>query len=793
MEKWINRLLLLAGAIMLSVFLVRMTDEVVTREIRFRAYEYFEDDSEQLTKRGLCTAVNGYIHGYNTLDYREDTVCYLYLDADGKIGLTDSEAQPAKVSSQFQMRSFYKLLFVVLSCCIAVGILFFHSLIPGVLLTVLWVALNLLVGLTVSYENLIGAVLCLLLLNWSKHCSGNIREYLYGGAAYGVLVLLLVLLPAAVPEDTLPAPDTEMAERIFTGLERLALVSDRSEDKENQDNQTETEETGAEETTIETMETDREETTGDENTDETSAPPEGNVDDNRQDQNGDKPVNQFAGNGNRGDLFAGFGSSGGGISNGRTDRTGNLKLTGAVVYTATLSRKPEHTVYVRMFYAEEYENNRWNPLEQGSLPEDAFYYGGKGALAYYCSGDLLDAAGEQEFELEMMMSRVPEISAGQGASVYQDEVLKLEEVNSAPRNGFDPTIQEIKPSILQTFQDITEFHPETYIPYLEENCRKLPENLERDFLQYYPEIAAIRDREAEGIPTDMKEKADAAGKILKQTAYYTLSPGSVPEGKDFIQWFLHDAKKGYCMHFASAGVMLLRSMDVAARYAEGYSIPVSAWEQQSDGSWKADIKDSNAHAWAEVYQPITRCFVPVELTPAYTGNALDLVDGQEEGIFGNPVAAGLMWFGKKLVALLFLAVGICLVFLLIRWGQKRREIRLTRSQNYRKNVQNMMKLTRKRFQKKKGYMIWKPHGEILLEKTVQQEKNIQLKERLQIINDMQMADWYEKLEKLTEQAAYDRSFSREQDLEAYHLYVLLKEKNQKSQKNRSEKMPEQDI
>lgn len=789
MEKWINRLLLLVGAILLSVFLVRMTDEVVTREIHFRAYEYFEDDSEQLIKRGLCTAVNGYIHGYNTLDYREDTVCYLYLDADGKIGLTDSSAQPAKVSSQLQMRGFYRLLFVVLVGCIATGILFFHSLIPGVLLTLVWIALNLLVGLTVSYENLIGAVLCLLLLNWTKHCGGNIREYLYGGAAYGVLVLLLVLLPAVVPEDTLPAPDTEMAERIFSGLERLALVSDRSEEKETRDNQTETEQTGAEETEIETKENDREETAGDENTDETPVPSEGNVDDNRQDQNGDNPVNQFASNGNRGDLFAGFGSSGGGISNGRTDRTGNLKLTGEVVYTATLSRKPEHTVYVRMFYAEEYENNRWNPLEQGSLSEDVFYYGGEGALAYYCSGDLLDAAGKQDLELEMQMSRVPEVSSGQGASVYQDEVLKLEEVNSALLSGFDPTIQEIKPSILQTFQDITEFSPEAYIPYLEENCRELPENLERDFLQSYPEIGEIRDREAEGNFMDLMEKADTAGKILKQTAYYTLSPGSVPEGKDFILWFLHDVKKGYCMHFASAGVMLLRSMDVAARYAEGYSIPVSAWEQQSDGSWKANVKDSNAHAWAEVYQPETRCFVPVELTPSYTGNALDLVDRQEEGLFGHPVVAGLMWFGKKLVIFLFLAVGIRLAFLLILWGQKRRELWLTRSQNYRKNVQNMMKLTRKRFLKTKRQMRWKPHGEILPEKPVQQGKNMQLQEGIQIINDMQMADWYAKLERLTEQAAYDRTFTREQDLEAFHLYVLLKAKNQKSQKNRSEKMP----
>ena len=71
---------------------------------------------------------------------------------------------------------------------------------------------------------------------------------------------------------------------------------------------------------------------------------------------------------------------------------------------------------------------------------------------------------------------------------------------------------------------------------------------------------------------------------------------------------------------------------------------------------------------------------------------------------------------------------------------------------------------------------------------MQEGKNIHMQEEMQIINDMQMADCYKKLEKLTEQAAYDRTFTREQDLEAYHLYVLLKAKNQKSQKNRSEKL-----
>jgi len=54
-------------------------------------------------------------------------------------------------------------------------------------------------------------------------------------------------------------------------------------------------------------------------------------------------------------------------------------------------------------------------------------------------------------------------------------------------------------------------------------------------------------------------------------------------------------KKGYCEYFASAMVMLLRELNVPARYVVGY-LP---GQQQSDGSWL--VERSASHAWVEVY------------------------------------------------------------------------------------------------------------------------------------------------------------------------------------------------
>ena len=71
------------------------------------------------------------------------------------------------------------------------------------------------------------------------------------------------------------------------------------------------------------------------------------------------------------------------------------------------------------------------------------------------------------------------------------------------------------------------------------------------------------------------------------------------------------------MHFATAGVMLLRSRGVPARYAEGYL--VNDADFASDG-W-ADVKDSRAHAWAEIYVDGVG-WVPLEMTPGYGGGPL---------------------------------------------------------------------------------------------------------------------------------------------------------------------------
>lgn len=143
-----------------------------------------------------------------------------------------------------------------------------------------------------------------------------------------------------------------------------------------------------------------------------------------------------------------------------------------------------------------------------------------------------------------------------------------------------------------------------------------------------------KDFNADSIKAEsIMEKIDYVKNYLEKNTKYTLSPGSVPKGKDFVEYFLYENKKGYCTHYASAAVLMLRAMGVPARYVEGYAIGPSQASQKETGTnqnvgvydgetrrqsympmVEISVKDSDAHAWAEVY--IDGCgWLPVECTP----------------------------------------------------------------------------------------------------------------------------------------------------------------------------------
>ncbi len=93
-------------------------------------------------------------------------------------------------------------------------------------------------------------------------------------------------------------------------------------------------------------------------------------------------------------------------------------------------------------------------------------------------------------------------------------------------------------------------------------------------------------------PTD---KVNSALQMYRtQPFIYTLNPPIL--GKDPVDEFLFNSRKGFCEHYATSFVYLMRAAGVPARIVTGYQ----GGELNPNGNYYI-IRQSDAHAWAEVW------------------------------------------------------------------------------------------------------------------------------------------------------------------------------------------------
>jgi len=100
--------------------------------------------------------------------------------------------------------------------------------------------------------------------------------------------------------------------------------------------------------------------------------------------------------------------------------------------------------------------------------------------------------------------------------------------------------------------------------------------------------------------------------FLKQTYRYSLDAETAIQ-KSPIEEFLFIRKTGYCEHYASAMVVLLRTLGIPARLATGFL----AGEWNDFGHYYT-VRQRDAHAWVEVYFPLSG-WITFDPTPSVTG------------------------------------------------------------------------------------------------------------------------------------------------------------------------------
>lgn len=93
-----------------------------------------------------------------------------------------------------------------------------------------------------------------------------------------------------------------------------------------------------------------------------------------------------------------------------------------------------------------------------------------------------------------------------------------------------------------------------------------------------------------------RQAASVLRDFLRANYSYTLEMTLPREGQDPIEMFLFDTRRGHCEYFASALVAMCQSVGIPARIVAGY---MATEFNALTGQYT--VRESNAHAWAEVH------------------------------------------------------------------------------------------------------------------------------------------------------------------------------------------------
>jgi transglutaminase-like putative cysteine protease len=222
-----------------------------------------------------------------------------------------------------------------------------------------------------------------------------------------------------------------------------------------------------------------------------------------------------------------------------------------------------------------------------------------------------------------------------------------------------------------------------------------PEWISKKYLQlpsdFSPRIAALALEIAANAETPY-DKTLAITRYLRNNIEYADTVPSAPPRQDLLEWMLFEHKQAYCVYYATAEIMMLRSLGIPARMAVGFSqgeeINIGA-ENAEYRAWR--VLKKNAHAWPEVYFPgigwvefeptgnqneLIRPFLPTQTTNNFTpptnnlpqeelgGNFASRNPELEEGIDQSSLADSRL--NTTLYLILFLTAFTALTILLNR-------------------------------------------------------------------------------------------------------------------------------
>lgn len=136
-----------------------------------------------------------------------------------------------------------------------------------------------------------------------------------------------------------------------------------------------------------------------------------------------------------------------------------------------------------------------------------------------------------------------------------------------------------------------------------------PEEVRERYLQTPDSTPSRVRRKAGALTANANNPYDAASVLqqwLKNNKTYSLEV-SRPNG-NIADAFIFEMDRGYCVYYATAMVMMLRTLGIPTRFAVGYT----PGQRVADDRWV--VRGYDSHAWVDVYFPETG-WVPFDPTP----------------------------------------------------------------------------------------------------------------------------------------------------------------------------------
>lgn len=164
------------------------------------------------------------------------------------------------------------------------------------------------------------------------------------------------------------------------------------------------------------------------------------------------------------------------------------------------------------------------------------------------------------------------------SAITMEPPLKAGSPYSVRANISQPTVRALRES------------GEEYPEWIQERYLQIPDN-------FSPRITELARQIAGEEPTPY-DKAVAITQYLRRTITYNEQVPEPPRNREPLEWFLFDLRSGFCNYYASAEVLMLRSLGVPARLSVGYA----------EGTWDPEqelysVLGKDSHAWPEVYFP----------------------------------------------------------------------------------------------------------------------------------------------------------------------------------------------